>query len=192
MKNLFALLFVAAFAVSACNSNKSESKEAAPAAGKTTATGEFFEFSVDGKPFTVNSEDVLTSYNEFGKLKEFKIFAGKEGGATLTITIPNDMSQPSSTPSGVDEAGNTISQGSVSLQGYPEKGDTYNNYDFMANPPLPVVPDAVVVSASEKVGEEGRLISGSINTKTVADASGKQYTIVGKFTIKHLFKGLKF
>ena len=192
MKNLFACLLMIMCFLSACNSNKTETKDTASAASTTSIAGEFFEFTVDGKAFTVDKEDVLTSYNEFGKLKEFKIFAGKDGATTLAITIPNDMSMPSSTPSGVDEAGNTISQGSVSLQGYPEKGDTHNNYDFMANPPLPAVADAVVVSSSEKIGEEGRLISGTINTKTVPDASGKQYSITGKFRVKHTFSGLKF
>lgn len=191
MKKIILSLFTIA-CLTACNSNKANPEATDPAA--KSDTNNYFEFSVDGKNFTVNQQDVLTTYNEFGSIKEFKIFAGKEGEPSLTLTIPNDMSKASSTPSGSSEAGNNISQGSVSLQGYPQKADVFNNFDFMANPPLQPVADAIVITNSEKIGEEGRRITGTINTKTVADASsaGKQYTITGKFKVEHKFNGLKF
>jgi len=191
MKRFLVLIAIAACIVSACNSEKSNVSDSENPAGNG---GEYFEFSVDDKTFNVDKEDVLTTYNEFNNMPEFKIYAGKEGGPTLTITIPANMSGPSSTPSGSAEPGSSIAQGSVSLQGFPDPGDTYNNFDFMADTKLKPVKDAVVVTSSEKIGEKGRMISGTIHTTTYPgpDGHAKPYTITGRFSIMHVFSGLKF
>lgn len=188
MKTLFALSLISLCVFSACNSKNNE----VYAAENTAQTGEYFEFSVDGKTYSVAKDDVLTTYNEFGKATEFKVYAGKEGEPSLTLTIPANMGQASSTPSGSVDPGNSISQGSVSLQGYPEKGMTYNNFDFLANPPLQPVADAIIITSSEPVGKEGRIITGTINTTTIPDPGGKPYVIKGKFRIEHTFSGYKF
>ncbi len=154
----------------------------------------YFEYAIDGKPFRVSTDDILTSYNSYQGKSEFKIYAGTEGSPQLVLTIPHDMSKPSSTASGSPEAGNSISQGSVSLQDYPTKGNTFNSYDFMANPKQAPTPDAIVITASEKLGEEGHIITGTINVSLISgnDPANKPYKITGKFKIKHLFQGAKF
>lgn len=199
MKNLFLLpvIMIAASLISC--SNSSPEKATAEGAEKSAPSNDsyYFDFTVDGKPVHVKEGDILTTYNDFGNKTEFKIFAGAEGEPQLVLTIPNDMSKPSSTPSGSPEAGSSIAQGSLSLQGYPQKGYTFNSYDFLANPKPAPVPDAILITASEKAGEEGRIITGTINTTTVAgdpgtDPANKPYTITGKFRIKHLFNGTKF
>lgn len=190
MRNLLLLALISLCILSACNSKNNEFS----ATETSSKNGEYFEFYIDEKTFTLTKDDVLTTYNEFGKVSEFKIYAGKEGEPSLTLTIPANMGKPSSTPSGSDEAGSSIAQGSVSLQGYPEKGLTYNNFDFLANPPLVPVADAIIITSSEAVGEESRIITGTINTTTIpgADADAKAYVIKGKFRIEHTFSGYKF
>lgn len=200
MKTLNLLLtFIIAAVLTSCGNTASE-KTATDEPEKNTSQADdyYFNFTVDGKPVHVNPDNILTSYNNFSGKIEFKIFAGNEGGPQLILTIPNDMSKPSTTPSGSSEAGYSISQGSVSLQDYPEKGDTFNSFDFTANPPLTPVPDAIIVTSSEKLGEEGRAITGTVNVVTIPgnnpknDPTVKPYTITGKFRVKHLFKGDKF
>jgi len=200
MKYLISLpIFIAAIFLASCGNTGSEKAPTTEPEKTVSQKGDYFvDFTVDGKPVHVGEDNILTSYNNFSGKIEFKIFAGNEGGPQLVLTIPNDMSKPSSTPSGSAEAGYSISQGSVSLQDYPEKGLTFNSYDFTANPPLTPVPDAIVVTASELLGEEGRIITGTINVTTIPgnnpanDPTVKPYTITGKFRVKHLFKGEKF
>lgn len=181
------LLFFGIILLGACTNSPKNTKT-------TGGSDTYFEFSVDGKTFTVSDDDVTTSYNKFGNKTEFKIFAGEN--PSLTLTIPNDMSKPSSTASG-GAVGTAIAQGSVSLQNYPDASHTFNSFDYMANPPQTPVADAIVITASELIGTEGRLISGTINVTTVPDSdnnapANKPYKIVGKFKVKHLFKGDPF
>lgn len=176
--------------------NESSEKTVSNEQEKSTSKSDnyYLDFTIDGKSVHVGEENILTSYNNFNGKTEFKIFAGNEGGPQLVLTIPYDMSRPSSTPSGSPEAGNSISQGSVSLQDYPSKGNTFNSYDFMANPKQTPTPDAIVITSSEKLKEEGRIITGTINVSTIPanDPASTPYMISGKFKIKHLFKGEKF
>ncbi len=159
----------------------------------------YFDYSIDGKEISLDTTDILTSYNEFSTTdREFKLFAGKDEGPSLVLTLTADMSKPSHTDNGSSEAGNKISQGSVSLQNYPSKGLTFNSYDFLLNPKPIVIPDAIVITNSEKVGETARILTGTINVivrggeNKENDPSIKDYVIKGKFCIKHEFKGLKF
>lgn len=54
------------------------------------------------------------------------------------------------------------------------------------------------MTASEKTGYEGPIITGTVNVVTIPgnnpqnDPAVKPYTITGKFRVKHLFKGDKF
>lgn len=193
------LFLIPIFLLFSCG-NASSEKEATNETEKTTSPKEdyYFEYTIDGKSFKVDADNILTSYNSYQGKTEFKIFAGTEGAEQLILTIPHDMSKSSSTASGSPEAGNSISQGSVSLQDYPEKGYTFNSYDFMVNPKPTPVPDAIVITESEKLGEEGRIITGTFNVTTIPGENSKNdpvikpYTINGKFKIKHLFKGEKF
>lgn len=159
----------------------------------------YFNYSIDGKEINVDTTDILTTYNEFSATdREFKVFAGKDGEPSLVLTLTADLSKPSSTANGAAEAGDKLGQGSVSLQNYPTKGFTFNSYDFLLNPKPAVIPDAIVITKSEKVGEVARILTGTINV-TVRGGENKQndpaikdYVIKGKFKIKHVFKGPKF
>lgn len=109
----------AAFFILLCLScSKTEAIQSGEEINPKENTNEFyFDYSIDGKAFSVNEDDILTTYNEFGATqKEFKIFAGKDQERSLILTITSDMSKPSTTPNGSAEAGNPLSQGSVSLQ----------------------------------------------------------------------------
>ncbi len=162
----------------------------------------YFDFSIDGKQFSINEEDILTTYNEIPKGKEvfkkvFKIMAGNYGETSLVLTIPNDMTKPSSTPSGSANLDDEISQGSVSLQGYPEKGYTFNNFEMTYPERAIVVPDAIIVTSTERVSD-GRIITGTFKTKVFGgdnsknDPNIKDRIIAGKFRVKHTFRDIKF
>ena len=182
-------------AVSSCNKN--DSKVSEKESIKTENNDDlYFNYSIDGKNFKVGEDDILTTYNEFSpSQKEFKIFAGKDHERSLVLTIISDMSKPSTTPNGSHEPGNTLSQGSVSLQNYPEKGLTFNSYDFLLNPKPMIIPNAITITKSEAFEDKGRIITGSINVivrggeNKQNDPKIKDYVIKGNFRVKHLFNG---
>lgn len=197
MKRVIILIFsISCTMLFACNGNKQTATTAND--NKQNNEGYYFDFSIDGKEFHLTEEDILTSYNEFGKDKEFKIFAGKEEGPNLVINLVSDMSKPSSTPNGTPNSSDKLGQGSVSLQNYPQKGLTFNSYDYLLDPKPVVIPDAVVITSSEKVENKGRIIKGTINVivrggeNKQNDPTIKDYTVKGNFRIMHEFKGLSF
>jgi hypothetical protein len=153
----------------------------------------YFNYSINGQPFKVGAEDILTTYNEFSASdREFKIFVGGQDSPQLVLTIVADMSKPSSTPSGSGEPGHKLFQGSVSLHDYPKAGDTWNNFDGFATPKLDPNPGAIVITSSEKVANKSRVIAGTVNTATVSGVSEKPFQITGDFRIEHEFKGADF
>lgn len=191
------VLFLALFLVIACSKNESSagSSEVAQAGSSEDV---YFEYTIDGQSVKLAPEDLLSTYQKFGDNVEFKIFSGKEDGPRLLLIITQDMSKPSSTPSGSEEPGSPLRQGSVSLQDYPTKGLTSNSYDGFANPKPTITQDAILVTSSEKVGEEGRMITGTFNVTVLGgenadnDPSIKDRKVTGKFRVKHLFSGEKF
>ncbi|KQC00151.1 hypothetical protein [Pedobacter sp. Hv1] len=199
MKRTYSLVLLLSLSILfGCNSgtDSANSKDQHTNAEKN---GLYFDYSIDGKEISLDTTDILTSYNEFSATdREFKIFAGKDGGPNLVLTLTADLSQPSSTANGSATAGDKISQGSVSLQNYPTKGFTFNSYDFLLNPKPAVIPDAIVITKSEKVGEVARILTGTINVivrggeNKQNDPAIKDYVVKGKFRIKHEFKGIKF
>lgn len=201
MKRTLSLVLILSFTI-LCSCNSNNGKDATTSKGQNENTENndlYFNYSIDGKEISVDTNDILTSYNEFGATdREFKVFAGKDGETSLVLTIVSDMSKPSNTPNGTPNAAEKLVQGSVSLQNYPTKGFTFNSYDYLLNPKPAVIPDAIVITKSEKVGEVARILTGTINV-TVRGGENKQhdpnikdYVIKGKFRIKHEFKGLKF
>lgn len=155
----------------------------------------YFNFEVDGKSFSIKDENISSTYHDFNDHTEFKIFAGADGAPSLTLTITAPMNGPSTTPSGAEQPGNPISQGSVSLQNYPVKGETNNSYDFMDSNKSAPIADAIKITAIEPEGKEASFITGTIATTTVASANDplkKTYRITGKFKIKHQFSGDRF
>jgi hypothetical protein len=186
--------------VFSCNNTSNTQTGATATAQNDAPAGKalYFDYSIDGKEMHVLAEDILTSYNVTSADTVFKIFAGKDGGITLLLTIPRNMAKPSTTPSGSPDFKYNITQGSVSLQNYPDKNFTSNNFNTTYPATAIPVPDAIVVTSSETDGTEGRIITGTINTKTFGDEdpakepSPKDHIIKGKFRIKHPFNGYKF
>lgn len=160
---------------------------------QTTNKDLYFDFTVDGKEMHVDDADILTTYDEISGNSTFKIFAGKDGETSLLVTIPENMSGPSSTPNGSTDYDDNITQGSVSLLNFPAKNYTTNSFDT-TYPETPV-DGAVVVTSVEKGAGENRIITGTINVKTLGggnigkDPNVKDHVITGKFRVEHDFKG---
>jgi hypothetical protein len=199
MKMRKSLLFVAIVIMSllSCNHTVSKSDDQASKVAPTVDKF-YFEFVVDGKTISINPSDITTSYNVTSKDTVFKILAGAYEAVTLVLTIPHDMSKPSSTPSGSSNYDLQIAQGSVSLQNYPEKNLTFNSFNTGDPTTAIEVPDAVVITSSEKVGKDYRIITGTIGVKLFGgdnksnDPAIKDRDIIGKFRIQHFFNGYVF
>ncbi len=143
----------------------------------------------------VDAADIMSTYRANNTDTVFTIHAGKEDGTTLLLTVPHDMTKPSTTPSGSPDYKMNITQGSASLQNYPEKNYTSNSFNSTYPEKSPVITDAIVVTTTEAQGEEGRIITGTFNIKTYSDnkeTDPKQtdHVIKGKFRIKHEFSSI--
>lgn len=189
MKKIFFVLPVFLLLVSFTYSISVKKEAGAIAAEK-------FEFTIDGKKFSFSNEDISTSYRDFGNGQhEFKIYGGEGYGKLgLTLTVIADMNKPSSTPNGDPKPAHPLFQGSVSLQNYPEKSFTFNNYDGFQNPkPTPVEGAILITSSSAEAGGKARIISGTINTVVLGgenksnDPTIKDYAVKGTFTVRHKF-----
>ena len=189
-----AALVIVSIMLWACNSGSSASESnssSTTAAGSKESNELYFDFTVDGKEMHIKPADVTGSYYVTAKSKTFKIFAGNEGTQVL-LTIPHDMTQPSSTPSGSTNYDEEITQGSVSLQDYPEKGYTSNSFNTTYPEMSVPVPDAVVITSTVAEGDKARIITGTFNAKTFGSHSGTDpkdvdHVVKGKFRIRHEF-----
>ncbi len=158
----------------------------------------YFTFTIDGKEeVNIPSEEISTSYNIALKKPVFKIFAGEYGKINLLLATTEDVTKPSNTPSGSKNFYDEITQGSVSLQNYPEKNYTSNSFDTNFPASSIPVPDAIVITESKRYGDTHRIIKGKINVKVFGgdatnDPKVKDHVIVGKFRVKHEFSDVKF
>jgi len=147
--------------------------------------GFYFKYTVDGKEFSVAEADVSSSYNSSDST--LKIFSGKDGETSLMVIIPHVATCPCKVPAGSVEPGSLLSQGSVSLQNYPEKGRTWNNFDFFHHAAPSPATDAVNITSNEKAANGEHVITGNINTvglKGSNDPNGKDVVIKGSFKVK--------
>jgi len=181
-----------------CNSgadkNSSDTKSSNES-GETKTGDVYFDYTIDGKEMHVDAANIMSTYRANNTDTVFTIHAGKEDGTTLLLTIPHDMTNPSTTPSGSPDPKMNISQGSASLQNFPEKNYTSNSFNSTYPEKSPVITDAIVVTTTEAQGEEGRIITGTFNIKTYSDnkeTDPKQtdHVIKGKFRIKHEFSSI--
>ena len=115
------------------------------------------------------------------------IHPGKDDDPSLGFTIPHDMTKPSATSSGgAPEFKAYIAGGVATLSNYPEKDIRSFSYNDTYPEKSPVIPNAIVITSSEKQGEEARIITGNFNFKTYRDnKETESYVIKGKFRIKH-------
>jgi hypothetical protein len=193
-KTLFAVVAIALFS---CNNEapkegvKTDNAQASEPASKDY----YFEYTLDGKPMKVEAADIMCTHRATDKDTVFSIHAGKEEGVTLLLTVPQDMTKPSVTPSGSSDYAMNITQGSASLQNYPEKNLTSNSYSTTYADKTPVIPQSIVITSTEKDGDKARIITGTFDTKTYSDESGTdpkrtEHVIKGKFRIRHEFSSM--
>lgn len=191
MKNSIILIITFAFiGFLCCNNSGGESKS-------DTNEDLYFTFTIDGKEVNIPSEEVSTSYNVALKKPVFKVFAGEYGKINLLLATTEDVTKPSSTPSGSTNFDDEIIQGSVSLQNYPEKNYTSNSFNTNFPESSIPVPDAIVITESKRFGDTHRIITGKINVKVFGgdatnDPKVSDHVIVGKFRVKHEFSDVKF
>lgn len=157
----------------------------------------YFTFTIDGKEVNIPSEEISTSYNTALKKPVFKVFAGEYGKINLLLATTEDVTKPSSTPSGSKNFDDEITQGSVSLQNYPEKNYTSNSFNTNSPASSIPIPDAIVITESKRFGDKYRIITGKINVKVFGgdatnDPKVSDHIIVGKFRVKHEFSDVKF
>lgn len=196
MKNSIFLAISLAF-VCLLSCNNSGSKTNTTESETTQKEDLYFTFTIDGKEVSIPSEEVSTSYNVALKKPVFKVFAGEYGKINLLLATTEDVTKPSSTPSGSKNFDDEITQGSVSLQNYPEKNYTSNSFDTNFPASSIPVPDAIIITESKRFGDKYRIITGKINVKVFGgdaknDPKVKDHIIVGKFRVKHEFSDVKF
>jgi hypothetical protein len=188
----FAIAF-SAITLFSCNDGADKNTTTSNSGKSSASTGDlYFDYTIDGKEMHVDAADIMSTYRANNTDTVFTIHAGKEDGTTLLLTIPHDMTKPSTTPSGSPDPKMNISQGSASLQNYPEKNYTSNSFNGTYPEKSPVITDAIVVTTTEAQGEEGRIITGTFNIKTYSDnketdPKNTDHVINGKFRIKHEF-----
>jgi len=188
MKKILIILF-AATTLFACNNTTGDKTTDS----KTTNSGDlYFEYTIDGKEMHVDAADISTTYsaNKTDTVFHINAHAGKEDDPALLLTVPHDMTKPSTTPSGSPDSKMNIMGGSATLLNFPEKNYTSLSFNSTYPEKSPVIPDAIVITSSEKQGEDARIITGTFNLKTYGenketDPKQTDHVIKGKFRIKH-------
>ena len=180
-----------------CNSKTEKSTNTSETIEEVNQDDFYFTFTIDGKEINIKPDDISTSYNNTLKKPTFKILAGNYGEISVVLTTTADMTKPSSTPSGSVDYDEQITQGSVSLQNYPEKNYVFNSFNTGDAATSIPVPDAFVITKNEKVAD-GRIFTGTFNVKVFGgdnkknDPNIKDRIIKGKFRVKHTFSEVKF
>ncbi len=192
MKNSFILIITfTIIGFLSCNISGTESKSA-------NSEDLYFTFTIDGKEVVnIPASEISTSYNIALKKPVFKVFAGEYGKINLMLATTEDVTKTSSTPSGSKNFDDEITQGSVSLQNYPEKNYTCNSFNTNFPESSIPVPDAIIITGSKRFGDSHRIITGKINVKVFGgdatnDPKVKDHVVVGKFSVKHEFSDVKF
>lgn len=199
MKKFLLIILAPVFTFIACNNNNSAAVNPAGATVAATAPkGElYFNFAADGKAYEIAADDVSSTFNNFNGHPAFKIYAGADGEKGVLLTIPKDMKGPSSTPNGSKDFNDNITQGSVSLIDYPEKGYTTNSFNTVYPEMSQIIPDAVVITSIEEDGKDAKIITGTFNAKTYGshsknntDTKDIDHDVKGKFRIRHVFNSM--
>lgn len=191
MKTLFFLVVSVSFFLIGCTNNSTNTSKTADSekASPDAKDGFYFDYTIDGKEMHVDAEDILSTYTESVDTS-LLIFAGKEDATKISLAIPYLISKPSTTPSGSTNSSSKINHGSIELSNYPEKNYKSSSHDGVYPEKTPIVPDAVVISSTEKDGEEATILTGTFNTKTYGynkgtDPKSTDHIVKGKFRIKH-------
>ena len=198
MKNTIILILCLSLSTFySCNSKTEKNTNTTEKTEEVSQDDFYFTFTIDGKEISIKLDDVSTSYNTALPKATFKIMAGNYGEISVVLTTTADMTKPSSTPSGSTNYDEQITQGSVSLQNYPEKNYVFNSFDKGSTATSTSIPNAFVITKTERVSD-GRIITGTFNVKVFGgdnkknDPNIKDRIIVGKFRVKHTFSDVKF
>lgn len=191
MTTKFAIAFtIVLISMLSCNNNDSKNtKNETSTSGSSNDSNLYFDFTIDGKEMRVDAEDISSTYTESADTS-LLIFAGKGDGPKISLAIPYLLSKPSTTPSGSIDPSSKINHGSIELSNYPEKNYTSRSHDGVYPEKTPILPDAIVVTSSEKQGEDATIITGTFNAKTYShnketDPKNTDHNVKGKFRIKH-------
>lgn len=192
MKKTFTIAFtIAMISLLSCKNNDSKSTKSETSTTGTSANSSdlYFDFTVDGKEIHIDADDISSTYTESVDTS-LLIFAGAEDATKISLAIPYLLSKPSTTPSGSTNSASKINHGSIELSNYPEKGYKSSSHDGVYPEKTPITPDAIVITSTEKEGEEATIITGTFNTKTYGynketDPKSTDHIIKGKFRIKH-------
>jgi hypothetical protein len=195
---LFSALFILATIFSCNSSSKNTSQNKEKATDNSSQKQEFyFEFTIDGKAYSIPVEEVSTTYNDALKKPVFKIMAGEYGKINVLLATTESVTGPSSTPSGSENFDDEIKQGSVSLQNFPEKNYTSNSYNMGTPASMVITPNAITITKSTRYGDTHRVIEGTFNTKVYGGEAGTDKNVAdrhlaGSFRLKHEFTSVKF
>lgn len=197
-KQIFISAIIILSTIFSCNSSTTKANDKANETTNESQKEEFYlKFTIDGKEVNIPIEEVSTTYNAALKKPVFKIMAGDYGKINLLLATTADVSKPCSTPSGSANFEDEITQGSVSLQNYPEKNYTSNSYNMGDEKSKVILPDAIVITKSTRFGDKYRIIEGKTNVTVFGgdpgkDPNVKDRKIVGSFRVKHEFTDVKF
>ena len=186
-KTLTIAIAIATIFLLSCNNTGSNNTNAEKSSS-SNSSDLYFDFTVDGKEMHIDAADISSTYTELVDTS-LLIFAGADGATTVSLAIPYLISKPSTTPSGSSTI-SKINRGSIALNNYPEKGYVSSSYDGTYPEKTPITPDAIVITSTEKKGEDATIITGTFNTKTYSDnketdPKNTDHIIKGKFRIKH-------
>lgn len=149
------------------------------------ADDQHFSFTIDGEPMHIAVADIYVS---LGYGDTLKVFAGAERKLSVTLTVPNVTNCPCVVPAGATAAGDELTQGSVSLQHYPNPGNGLNNW-YLGLDGTP--PDhAIEITDIGTIVDGARYISGTFDTtvlKTQSNGDGpenRDYVVAGTFRLR--------
>ena len=196
-KTIILILCLSLSTFYSCNSKTEKNTNTSEKTEEVNQDDFYFTFTIDGEEISIKPDDVSTSYNTALPKSTFKIMAGNYGEISVVLTTTADMTKPSSTPSGSTNYDEQITQGSVSLQNYPEKNYVFNSFNTGSPATSTPVLNAFVITKTERVSD-GRIITGTFNVKVFGgdnkqnDPNIKDRMVVGKFRVKHSFSDVKF
>ena len=132
----------------------------------------YFRFAIDGKAMQIPISDIITPAKYDGS---FQVFAGPDRQMSIVLTVPNIAQCPCVVPAGSNDTSSTISQGSVSLQHFPNPGNGLNNWYSGLDGVPPA--RAVEITKIEKQSDGSRWVTGLFSTtvlKTQSNGDGPE------------------
>lgn len=147
----------------------SKANSAASSADKSEA---YFRFAIDGKAMQIAIDDISTPLRYDGS---FQVFAGADRQMSVILTVPNVAGCPCVVPAGSIDPSSVISQGSVSLQHFPNPGNGLNNWYSGMDGVVPA--RAIEITKIEKQADGSRWVAGLFSTtvlKTQSNGDGPE------------------